>query len=230
MTAGARWASRFGAAGIAAFVLGPLMAHLAVVPAMAGFVVFGLGGLLGLLALVVGIIGILRGRGATLGLALGLVITLAFLAIAVPSGKLPPINDITTDTMNPPQFVTAPSLPANRGRDMSYPGASFAARQRRGYPTLAPLHVDMPPNEAFQRVQAAARHMPGWEITRTEPAARALEGVATTRLFRFKDDFVIEVRPQDGHSIVQMRSKSRDGKGDIGANAARITAFFAALK
>jgi uncharacterized protein DUF1499 len=29
---------------------------------------------------------------------------------------------------------------------------------------------------------------------------------------------------------VQMRSKSRDGKGDVGANAARIRAFFNRLK
>jgi len=38
------------------------------------------------------------------------------------------------------------------------------------------------------------------------------------------------VRPRDGGSIVEMRSKSRDGKGDIGANAKRIESFFARLK
>ncbi len=57
---------------------------------------------------------------------------------------------------------------------------------------------------------------------------RKIEGVDTSWLFRFKDDFVIEVRPDgaDG-SLVHMRSKSRDGKGDVGANAKRIRAFFA---
>ena len=70
----------------------------------------------------------------------------------------------------------------------------------------------------------------GTEITRSDPAAHALEGISTTRLFRFHDDFVVEVRADDGGSVVQMRSKSRDGKGDIGANAARIKALFAQLR
>ena len=42
--------------------------------------------------------------------------------------------------------------------------------------------------------------------------------------------FVIEVRPGDHGSVVAMRSKSRDGKGDIGANAKRIEALFAQLR
>jgi len=225
-----RWAYRLGATGIAAFVLGPLVAHFGIVPAIVGFVVFDLGGLLGLLALVLGIVGTLRGGGAGAGLALGLVVTLAFLVIAVPSGKVPPINDITTDPGNPPQFVAALSLPANQGRDMKYPGESFATQQNTGYPDLAPLRLDLPTDQAFQRVVTAAQQMPDWEITRTDSAAHALEGVATSRLFRFKDDFVVEVRPQAAGSVVQMRSKSRNGKGDVGANAARIKAFYAKLK
>jgi uncharacterized protein (DUF1499 family) len=49
-------------------------------------------------------------------------------------------------------------------------------------------------------------------------------------LFHFKDDFVIEVRPSDGGgSRIEMRSKSRDGISDFGANARRIRAFFAML-
>jgi uncharacterized protein (DUF1499 family) len=46
-----------------------------------------------------------------------------------------------------------------------------------------------------------------------------------TRIFRFVDDIVVRVRPSNGGSIVDVRSKSRDGRGDMGANAARIRAF-----
>ena len=113
---------------------------------------------------------------------------------------------------------------------MAYPGPSFAEQQRAGYPELAPLPMAGSPDDVFKRVEAAARQMPTWQITRRDPAAHALEGVDTTALFQFQDDFVIEVRPQGSGSVVQMRSKSRDGKGDIGANAARINAFFAKLK
>src|SRR5262249_18999156 len=136
----------------------------------------------------------------------------------------------TTDTANPPQFVKALLLPANQGRDMGYPAASFAEQQRAGYPDLGPFKLAMPPDEAFKRVEVTAERMPDWEIIRDDASARALEGVSSTRLFRFHDDFVIEVRPLDDGSVVQMRSKSRDGKGDVGANAARIKAFFEKLK
>jgi uncharacterized protein (DUF1499 family) len=213
-----------------AFVGGPVLAHLGLLPARVGFLLFGVGGLLGIVALVVGVVSAVRGKGMGAGLALGAVVTVVFLVVAVPAGKIPPINDITTDTANPPRFVTAGSIDANRGRDMEYPGPSFAEQQRAGYPDLAPLQLNASPDEAFKRVEAAAKQMPTWQITRSDAAAHAVEGVDTTRLFQFKDDFVIEVRPQDGGSVVHMRSKSRDGRGDIGANATRIRAFFAQLK
>jgi uncharacterized protein (DUF1499 family) len=224
------WAARLGIAAVVAFVVGPAIAHFRLVPPLAGFVVFDLGGLLGLIALVIGIVGAVRGRGAGLGLALGAVTTVAFFAIASRGGGVPRINDITTDTTNPPQFVAAGSLDANRGRDMTYPGPTFAEQQRAGYPDLAPLQLPGSPDEVFKRIDAAARQVATWQITRSDPATHALEGVDTSAVFRFQDDFVIEVRPQDGGSVVQMRSKSRDGKGDLGANAARIKAFFAKLQ
>jgi uncharacterized protein (DUF1499 family) len=85
----------------------------------------------------------------------------------------------------------------------------------------------MPPAQAFSRVQLAARSMPGWQITDENPQALRLEGNETSYLFRFVDDFVIEVRSADGGSEVHMRSKSRVGRGDVGANYKRIKAFFA---
>lgn len=224
------WPTRLGIAAVVAFVVGPLLAHLGALPALGGFGLFALGGLLGIVATVVGIIGALRGGGAGVGLVCGALVTVVFLISAAGGGKVPRINDITTDTTNPPQFVAAGSIPANQGRDLTYPGPSFAEQQRAGYPDLAPLQLAASPDEAYKRVEAAAQQMPRWRLTRNDAAAHAIEGVDTTWLFQFKDDFVIEVRPQDGGSVVQMRSKSRDGKGDIGANAARIKAFFAQLK
>ena len=58
-----------------------------------------------------------------------------------------------------------------------------------------------------------------------------LEATETSELFRFKDDFVVRIRPfQDGGSRIDVRSKSRDGKGDMGVNAKRIQAFFSRLR
>jgi uncharacterized protein (DUF1499 family) len=73
--------------------------------------------------------------------------------------------------------------------------------------------------------------MPSWTITQADPGAGTIEAVATTRVFGFQDDIVIRVRPDgDGASRVDMRSKSRDGQGDIGTNAARIRAFVGNLE
>ena len=43
-----------------------------------------------------------------------------------------------------------------------------------------------------------------------------------TRLFRFVDDVAIRVRPRGAGSVVDLRSNSRVGGGDLGANAERI--------
>lgn len=215
-----------------AFILPPLGAFVGVLAPMTAFSAFGLGGLLGVLTLVISLITVVRSgiAAAAPSLALGALITAAFILLAFPARHFPRINDITTDTQNPPQFVQARNLADNEGRDMSYPGETFAEQQKAGYPDLQPLRQPEAPAVVFERVTTAAAEMPQWEVTRTDPSALALEGVSTSRLFRFKDDFVIEVRPSDGGSIVQMRSKSRDGRGDVGANAARIEGFFAKLR
>jgi len=225
----ARWASSLASAGAVLFIVGPLLAHFGTLPALGGFFVFGIGGLFSLTAFVLGLIAVARGAGVGRGLAIGAAVGIVFLLVAVPAGKVPRINDITTDTTNPPQFVGAATLPDNHGRDMRYPGTTFAEQQHAGYPDLAPLRLGLPVDEAFKRVEAAARSLPNTEIIRIDPSTHVLEGTATTRVFRFHDDFVIEVRPDGAGSIVQMRSKSRDGKGDVGANAARIRAVFAKL-
>lgn len=140
----------------------------------------------------------------------------------------PLINDVTTTPDDPPSFRRAALLPENRGRDMTYPGTNIAP-QRRAYPDLAPLTRNEPPAAAYEAALAAARRMPRWNVIAEDATTRVIEAVATTGLLRFKDDVVIEVRPKGAGSAVHMRSKSRAGKGDLGANAARIRAYFAEL-
>lgn len=224
-----------GRLSIVFIIIGPFLAHFDVVNPFTGFKIFGLGFVLGLLSLLLGLVALLLGpggsRGATVaGMLPGL---LAVLVVYVANGaglSVPRINDITTDTANPPQFVMALTLPENAGRDMAYPGEGFAQQQRDGYGEIAPVKLASPPDEAFKRVASTARSMDGWMITREDPAAHVIEGYETSSLFHFRDDFVIEVRPAgDGQSVVQMRSKSRYGQGDIGANAKRIRTFMGRL-
>jgi hypothetical protein len=225
--------SHLGIAGLLAIALGPLAIQAGVVSAFTGFRVFLLGGLCGLLALVLGSIGLWRtraasgreGRGRALRGALCGAAILAVVASAAGSGRgLPRINDITTNPADPPVFVYAAQLPGNQGRDLSYPGESFAAQQRAGYPDLATIRIEAALPDAFQRCVASAKAL-GWEITYSDATTGILEATWTSRIFRFVDDISVRLRSDGTATLIDVRSKSRVGQGDLGANAKRIRAF-----
>lgn len=149
------------------------------------------------------------GRAALLSAALalgaaGAGVPLEFLRQA---RSVPPINDISTDFANP----------------------AFAEQQRKAYPDIQPLELAEDPATAYSRALAAAKAM-DWEIVRKDPAAGRIEAVATTAWFGFKDDVLVRVAPAARGSRVDIRSKSRVGRSDIGTNARRIRAYLQHLK
>ena len=228
-----RVATAARAVGILAAVLfvgGPAAIQLDLVGPGAGFYLFLLGGLGGgLLALLLGLIGLVRtrvvtgrgGRGrALLGAVLGLATFGTTLMLGASGGRVPTINDITTDPGDPPVFVEIAALPENASRDMDYPPA-FRSEQERGYPDLATIEVDTPPAATLDRIVDIA-HGLGWTVIARDDARGTLEATQTSRVFRFVDDVVVRVRPAGDGSAVDVRSKSRVGRGDFGVNAARI--------
>ncbi len=140
-----------------------------------------------------------------------------------------PINDITTTPDRPPVFVTVARLEANKGRDLTY-NNKLIERQMKLYPDLAPIQSSLGPAAFFKRVIEAASVMPDWEVLDVDEANFRLEAIATTPMLKFKDDVVIEVRPEAQGSSVHMRSKSRMGKSDLGANYKRIKNFLQSIK
>jgi uncharacterized protein (DUF1499 family) len=141
----------------------------------------------------------------------------------------PELNDITTDTNNPPALVVTLQLRRGASNPANYPGASAAVLQRAAYPDIVPVVLAVPPDEAFRRVDAAATAM-GWDIVARAPADGRIEAVATSAWFGFRDDIVVRIRPDGAGSKVDIRSKSRDGESDLGVNARRIREFIARLK
>ena len=212
--------------------------HSGLIPPMVGFLLFVLGtlpcGLAGAIASAVALVKTHRGAGPrdrrtarlATGVAAGLISLFALAALR--SGEAPPINDITTDLADPPAFASAANVGAYAGRDMRYP-ADFAAVVRSAYPDLAPLRLHLPPDEAYVRALQAARDL-GWAIRHRDPGAGTFDATDTTRIFRFVDDIAVRVRAEGDGARVDLRSKSRDGRGDLGANAARIRAFEAQLR
>ena len=221
--------STLGWIAVACMVVGPLIAFLRLVPALAGFGLFALGGLGALALAVIAIVQASRGHGLPGGGIAAIVAAVLFVVLAGRSAGAPKINDFTTDTADPPQFRFAQTFAPNVGRDLGYP-ASFAEIQRGCCGDLKPIHLALGRDDAMALVQRVAAGMPSWRITNTDAAAGTVEAVSTSRLFGFQDDVVIRVRPDGTGSRVDMRSKSRDGKGDMGVNANRIRAFSRALE
>ena len=136
----------------------------------------------------------------------------------------PGIHDITTDVDDPPVFVDVLPLRATAPNKVEYGGPKIAALQQRAFPDLAPIMLNVPPDQAFDRALAAVNAM-GWDLVAANREQRRIEATDTTFWFRFKDDVVIRLRPADGGTRVDIRSLSRVGGGDVGTNAKRIRAY-----
>ena len=213
-----------------AIPLGVVVAHFGIAPPLAGFAIFALGGIVATITAVVGLGQRLRGRRLATGGVLAVAAAAGFIAAASQGRGHPRINDFTTDLAEPPAFGHATTLPPNAGRDMGYPPA-FAAIQRECCADLHAATVKAAPAEAYAKALAVARARPTWTVTHEDAAGQTFEAVDTTKLFRFQDDIAVRVRPAaDGTSRVDVRSKSRDGQGDLGVNAKRIRAFVADLE
>ncbi len=139
------------------------------------------------------------------------------------------INDVSTDLEERPGYTldvaAAPGGTQQTDENLAY----FAEVQREHYPEVQPLLLREPPGQAFERVLATARTMPRWQVTLEEPASGQIEAIAESRIFHFMDDVAIRIRPEGSGSRVDVRSRSRVGQGDLGANARRILEFQAAL-
>lgn len=85
------------------------------------------------------------------------------------------------------------------------------------------LQVYPHPAQAVLEAAVAAARANGWEIRRIDPGNHYLHAVAMTPLWRFKDDVEVWVKTtENADSALRLRSASRIGAADFGANTARI--------
>lgn len=186
------------------------------------------GALVSLLALLRAFTGIRRQTVAVLfawvGLALG---TASFglpWVLLQQAHRVPPIHDITTDTMQPPAFHAILPLRGGASNPVTYGGPAIAREQHRAYPDIKPLQLYVSPQQAFAAALEVAKGM-GWQIVAAEPQVQRIEATATTFWFGFKDDVVIRIRAVGSGARVDIRSDSRVGVSDLGKNAERIRRF-----
>lgn len=143
--------------------------------------------------------------------------------------SVPMIHDITTDTDDPPQFDAVLKLRQGALNSAAYGGLQTAEQQHKAYPDIVPLVLDLSPEQSFARSLTAAKKL-GWTVISRNEEKGIIEATDTTFWFGFTDDIVIRISPQDKGSRIDLRSLSRVGKSDLGANAKRVREFLKAVK
>ncbi|MGK0500401.1 MAG: hypothetical protein ACJAYG_002051 [Oceanicoccus sp.] len=133
------------------------------------------------------------------------------------------IHNISTDLDTPPQFVAAVEQRGSDSNPLEYT-AEVAAIQSEAFPTVSSINSTLSVEQALQQAEKVATEL-GWDIYALSAPEGRIEAVETTFWFGFKDDIVIRVKADDSGSQIDLRSVSRVGKGDMGANAKRILAF-----
>ena len=231
-------ASRFVFAGACASVLmlllGALGSRFGLWPFLIGFY-FLFAGILG--ALICAIWGIAalvfsRGKGlieARAPFVYGTILSALVLSVMfvqfLDASRLPAIHDISTDSAEPPEFDRLIAVRGTTSNDLTYTDGD-RQQQALAYPEIKTLHTKRGLNESFDRALVVAKTM-GWEIVNSDRRSGIIEYTATTFWFGFKDDVVIRIRDESGGTLIDLRSVSRVGMSDLGANAKRIARFLA---
>jgi uncharacterized protein (DUF1499 family) len=241
-----KWWSKFClVSAVLALVLllaGPLGYKYGIAELMPSFAALILALVMGVLVLVVGLVmlavaakkNLVKDRNLLLvAVVCSLVPVIAMAPAIIKVRSVPPIHDITTDTAEPPLFDVAVGLRVNAPNELTYGAgqaspAALAKLQQTAYPQLKSLQSNLAPADAVARAALVLAEQ-GLEVVNTDPENGRVEAVATSFWFGFKDDLVVRVRATPAGSSIDVRSVSRVGQSDVGANAARIEKFLGAF-
>ena len=148
--------------------------------------------------------------------------------------QLPAIHDITTDPIDPPRFEALARLRTGEGTNTAvYAGLYSAEQQRRAYPDIEPVSLDVPVRRAYEATLHLVTRRK-WRIVDARPPQPPrqeghIEAVARTPVMGLREDVVIRVLPDGDGSRIDIRSSSRHFESDLGSNAARIASLIDAL-
>lgn len=204
----------------------------------AAFAVLAGGLALALLAIVVALFAFIRvwregarGLGAALGAVFIATLLLAYPAYGALRGfRLPAITDVSTDIDQPPAFSRSRvAFAAREGRYPPEPGPAARQAQREAYTQIAPLTLDVDPDEAFDLARKAAVNRKWQIIEAIRPGGRVgngrIDASAHSRLLNLPADITVRIRPRADGTRIDVRSATRLGVRDFGDNADRIRAY-----
>ena len=222
---------------LSAFLLvalpGPLYKY-GIVDLGTAFTGFKFGVFSGIAALILLVLQILfKRKTVTFGSTI-MALLLSTIAIAIPLSMLnkgksvPPIHDISTDLVNPPEFVVIAPLRADAPNPVEYAGVEAATQQRAAYPELQTLHYPQSKSELVEATKQVIDHL-GWQLVNIDANQGIIEATDRTMWFGFKDDVIVRITDNGSERLVDIRSKSRVGGSDLGKNAERIHGFIEEL-
>lgn len=222
---------------LSAFLLvalpGPLYKY-GVVDLGTAFTAFKFGVFAGIATLILLVLQILfKRKTVTLGSTI-MALLLSTIAIAIPLSMLnkgksvPPIHDISTDLVNPPEFVAIAPLRADAPNPVEYAGVEVATQQRAAYPELQTLNYTQSKSELVEATKQVIDHL-GWQLVNIDANQGIIEATDRTMWFGFKDDVIVRITDNGSKRLVDIRSKSRVGGSDLGKNAERIHGFIEEL-
>jgi len=207
-------------------------------PAALNLLTVSIGGLV--LAIIVAVVGLVRiWFGGQIGAGQAFAgIAIALIGLALPLYYfsqfflLPRLNDVETTPRQPMQFSQlAAQRPADANRIVE-PDLAAAEIQEKAYPDLRPMELERSATETFDIVHEAVKRI-GWTIVLNEPPGEQpgrIEATDRTMVMGYTDDVLVRVTGDDTHAFIDVRSVSRYGMHDLGANADRIRALFAEVK
>lgn len=222
----------FTVCALAAALLGPLGYRFDLLPLLPSLLLPVAGALAALLALGLAVYSLLRPAASHAPALVVILLAAPLVSLVgwqlVAALRAPPIHDITTDLEVPPEFDHVRTLRPPHGNPLRR-SADTDRQQREAYPHIQPLYLGVQPLE----IRALAARLVadrGWQLHSGDHQTLLIEATATTRWYGFADDIVIRLTSVEGGTRVDMRSVSRIGVSDLGANARRIREFLADLE
>ena len=237
-SAAARWSRRLALFGLVVGLISVALARSGLVDATAALAVLGAAVTITFTGLLLGGAGSVviwrtgrRGVGSIVGGALLALVLLGYPAwLTAQAIRLPPLTDISTDLIDPPDFArSSRALAARAG--MAHEQVPLEAReaQRRAFPNVSPIVLDLDADEVWEIVLKAVAARKWQVVDQVKPGGRIgighLDAVDKTLIMGFPEDVTIRVRPLAGQTRIDIRSAARFGRHDFGGNARRIQRF-----
>lgn len=174
-----------------------------------------------------------------LGVAAIVCAAMAIAAVQVPmrisaaANSHPFIHDITTDFISPPPIIIGATQ--DRSNTADYVGDEIAPKsdktikqaQQAAYPDVTTRRYSLPKDSVIASANSALNAMDISILASGDHnESYLIQGIHTSTWYGFIDDFIVRISTDDQQVLVDVRSKSRVGTSDLGANAKRIRTFF----